>query len=245
MSAFDCVIDTPFELVDLKIPADVKYNILYTGNLDELLFYMINVLMYEPKAQIENGHVKSICYIINNSWITIKYCQSDNDEVVNLHLSPIEERKTYAQAYIKNNELMKSNLLSYQNRSDYNEYLLLNLINNPIGPICGSFEEGKFNNVHSVDFSLAYSSILKSLPFIPVLKHFDNFEKYNDETIVDHYMYNVEFTSSDKLDLLYSEKSERITFGYNLKHYNKDHYEILTVCKVSQKNTNTLGDVIN
>jgi hypothetical protein len=242
---YDYVIDTSEELLNLRIPSDVKYCILYTGDMDDLLLYMINVMKYEPKAQVENGHVKSICYSINNSWITIKYCQTDNDEVVNLHLSPIEERKSYAEAYIKCNELMKSTLLSYQNRSDYNEFLLLNLINNPFGPICGSFEEGEFNKVHSVDFSLAYSSILKSLPFIPVLKQFDNFEKYNDEPIVDHYMYNVEFTSSDKLDMLYSEKSERITYGYNLKHYNKDHYDILTVCKVSQKNANTLTSVIN
>jgi hypothetical protein len=48
MNSFDCVIDTTEELLNLKIPSDVKYCILYTGDMDDLLLHMINILKYEP-----------------------------------------------------------------------------------------------------------------------------------------------------------------------------------------------------
>ena len=245
-SKFKCVINSVDELLHLKIEKGVNVNLLYTDDLRHLLFYLINTCKYEPRSSIINGKVRSISYIVNDSWVNIKHVQSDDAEVIELCNDETLNKKEYAEAYMKNMMLMKSTLLSYSNRSEYNQSMQRNLINNTINPITGSFvDESKANNYYLVDFSLAYSSILKSLPFIPVLKHFDNFEEYHNESLIDHYMYNVRFTSEAVNDLLYSNTSERITFGLNLKHYNSKNYKILTVCKVSNYNNNTMSDVIN
>jgi hypothetical protein len=245
-SKFSCTINTPEELLNLKVEKGVNINLLYTDDLRGLLFYLINTCKYEPRTNIINGKVQTISYMVNDSWVNIKHVQADDEEVVELSNDNKEMKKVYAETYMKNMNLMKATLLSYNNRSEYNQSMQRNLINNPINPITGSFvDESKVKDYYLVDFSLAYSSILKTLPFIPVLKHFDNFEEYHNEKLVDHYMYNVRFTSDKVNDLLYSNTSERITFGLNLKHYNTKNYKILSVCKVSNFNNNTMSTVID
>lgn len=228
---FDATVETYDQLLALKIETASTTRVLFTGDLNNLLFYLKEKCQYEPKCQIIDGNCKTISLKINQSRVIVKSATSNNEEALLIQGGNDDNSKELCLKYIDEQRRLKSVLLSRYYLSHYDEAFHFNMINHKIGPIAGTLQDGKVK--YAIDFSLAYSSILRELPFIPATNHFDNFEVYDGAPIVDQYLYNVRFYGESVSERLYSEKSERYTYGYNLKHYN-GKYEILLVCKISR-----------
>jgi hypothetical protein len=167
-------------------------NVVYSGDLDELLFRFVYDMKLNPKINFKAGRkVISLGFKVEDKTIIIINPDNKEDEPNNNNIFD----ETYYNEYKKLDNMTYESVINKKYMSSYNNDLfdtLRGLL--PVG-LCGEIEKWEDNNIYDEDkieddtmilkddVSKAYSSILMNMDNIPIFNEFDNFELYNNEDI--------------------------------------------------------------
>ena len=167
--------------------------------------YEANILMKDGKLDFTNLRLMNI----NEKNIIINTYQEKGVYYLN---SELQDNKKFKNYILKKNNaidhLLNKNYISYY--SEQVDEMLKKYKKPPLHGAFDYFEETI--QCSSLDFNKFYTSILKSLEYLPVINRFDNFVDYKNEIIED---YNLYFVFNEDLD--YPVNPYSLCFGMNIK----------------------------
>jgi hypothetical protein len=152
-----------------------------------------------------------------------------------IHFDTVDEYETFMEVKAQ----FSSKVRCHKYQSSYNPTVRL-VLDNIRGGFIGSnvkCESTTQFDTWNIDFNKEYPSVLKSLPFIPIINSFDHFVENDSDLICDHWLYIIQPKYNWNY-FVYNDRTTALCFGLFLKHYGQ--YDIISVLKC-RKTKNYIG----
>lgn len=198
---------------------NIDFKMTQCDSLDQFVYDMVTKENIIPVVSAERDKISCVKWRIGKQNYTMErpVTKSTENEPIDMFI-PENEYLTYTKKhYMINNEFLNPEYLS-----EYPKCVRDFEKNYCLTANTGYFTQiSKGTKLSGIDLSKAYTSLYTKISKIPVFKHFDVYEPYNNEQLNPFYMYLVESTIDEQSHvMLFNQKYTR-RYGFFLMEVQK------------------------